>query len=91
MPPLPGRESTLLLFYISILTNPSLDLNKISYMSFLASNWALLGGSLLVAAPVIIFKVKDHVDVEEDVKFSDETVDDVAPTELLEQRKHSQS
>jgi len=47
------------------------------YMNEFASCWALLGGSLLLAAPVIYIYVKDHVDLEEDLKFSDETVADV--------------
>ena len=42
-----------------------------------AASWALLAGSLLIAAPVIWTKVKDTVWVEEDLKFSDETIDDV--------------
>lgn len=57
----------------------SLDSNKLSYMSEFASNWALLSGSLVIAAPVIFFKIKDHVTVEEDLKFSDETLEDVLP------------
>lgn len=39
--------------------------------------WGLLGGSLLLAAPVIFAKVTDHVSLEDDVKFSDATVDEV--------------
>jgi hypothetical protein len=42
-----------------------------------ASTWGLLGGSLLFAAPVIILKIRDHITIEEDLKFSDETVEDV--------------
>jgi hypothetical protein len=32
---------------------------------------------MLLATPVIFFKVKDSTDVEEDLKFSDETAADV--------------
>ena len=46
-------------------------------MNLFASCWALLAGSLLVAAPVMLIKIKDTVPVEEDIKFTDETVDDV--------------
>lgn len=46
-------------------------------MTELASCWGLLLGSLLVASPIIFFKIKDHVDIEEDLKFSDETAHDV--------------
>ena len=47
------------------------------YMNTFASCWGLLGGSLLIALPVILLKIKDTVALEEDLKFSDETVDDV--------------
>lgn len=57
----------------------SLDSRKISFMAEFASTWALLIFSLLCAAPVIFIKVKDHVTVEEDLKFSDETLADVVP------------
>lgn len=46
-------------------------------MTEFASCWGLLLGSMLVATPVIFFKVKDSTDVEEDLKFSDETAADV--------------
>lgn len=42
--------------------------------------WGLLGGALVFAAPVIWNRIKDTVTIEEDLKFSDETVADVAPT-----------
>jgi len=42
--------------------------------------WGLLAGSLLCALPVIWLKIKDTVPIEEDLKFSDETMADVAPT-----------
>jgi hypothetical protein len=67
-----------------------MDDKKISYMSMFASCWALLAGSLIVAAPVIWMKVKDTVDIEEDIKFSDELLEEVAPTELLEGRDRKQ-
>ena len=46
-------------------------------MNEFASNWALLAGSLLIAAPVILTKIKDTVPIEEDLRFSDETLEDV--------------
>lgn len=52
---------------------------KISYMAMFASNWGLLAGSLLVALPVILWKVEDTVPLEKDVAFTDETVAEVAP------------
>ena len=61
-----------------------LDSQKISYMAEFASCWGLLAGGLLFALPVILFKIKDTVTVEEDLKFSDETVADVvAPGAVL--------
>lgn len=57
----------------------SLDYNKLSFMKELASTWGLLAGSLVVAAPVIFSRIKDHVDIEEDLKGTDETLADVLP------------
>ncbi len=50
--------------------------------------WGVLAGSLVFAAPIIFLKIKDTVSLEEDLKFSDETVADVAPTAVLEHEKH---
>jgi hypothetical protein len=55
-----------------------LDTIGIPYINMFASCWALLAGSIIIAAPVIIWRIRDHVTVEEDLKFSDETIDDVA-------------
>ncbi|KAJ5975224.1 UNC93-like protein [Penicillium waksmanii] len=54
-----------------------LDAVKTPFMTEFASCWGLLLGSMLVATPVIFFKVKDSTDVEEDLKFSDETAADI--------------
>ncbi|KFY20493.1 hypothetical protein V493_07671, partial [Pseudogymnoascus sp. VKM F-4281 (FW-2241)] len=64
----------------------SLDANNMSFMDELISNWVLLAGSLIVAFPVIFFRIKDHVSVEEDLKFSDETLADVLPEGHEEKR-----
>lgn len=58
----------------------SLDSHKTSFMAEFASTWGLLAFSIICAAPVIWLKVKDHVTVEEDLIFSDETLADVLPT-----------
>ncbi|KAJ9629264.1 hypothetical protein H2204_008904 [Knufia peltigerae] len=63
--------------------SPQLDANYVSFMAQFATNWGLLAGSLLIAAPVIWIKVKDTTDIEEDLKFSDETVADVAPASAI--------
>jgi len=46
------------------------------FWAMFGSCWGLLAGSLVVALPVLLLKIKDTVPVEEDLKFSDETVDD---------------
>lgn len=60
-----------------------LDDLGLSYMGELASNWALLSASLVVALPLIMWKIQDHVSVEEDLRFSDETVEDVMPGDYV--------
>ncbi|PWY72529.1 MFS general substrate transporter [Aspergillus sclerotioniger CBS 115572] len=47
------------------------------YMTEFASCWGLLAGSLLIASPVVFFKIKEHADVEADLNFSDETAQEV--------------
>ena len=71
---------------------PAIDNRMVSYMTNLAACWGLLAGSLVVAAPVIFMKVKDTTSLEEDLKFSDETFAEVAPTEAkaaMLREKHS--
>lgn len=63
--------------------SPVLDTNKVAFMTQFAINWGLLAGSLLIAAPVIWTKVKDTTDIDEDLKFSDETLADVAPPSAI--------
>jgi hypothetical protein len=41
-------------------------------MSLFISNWVLLAASLFIAAPVMLWKIKDTVSLEEDLKFSDD-------------------
>lgn len=59
---------------------PALDSKMIPYMNEFASNWALLAGSLVIASPIIWTKITDTTSLEEDLKFSDETIEEVAPT-----------
>ncbi|KAF2086655.1 MFS general substrate transporter [Saccharata proteae CBS 121410] len=69
----------------------SLDLHKTPFMNLFASCWGLLAGALVLALPVILYKVKDHVSVEEDLKFSDETAADIpleGPGALEEKVRH---
>jgi len=44
-----------------------------------ASCWTLLAGSLLCALPLILCKVKNHVAIEEDISFSNQTYTVIAP------------
>lgn len=50
-----------------------------SYMAEFATNWALLAGSLLIALPLILMRIKDTVPVEDDLQFTDEVLADVQP------------
>jgi hypothetical protein len=54
-----------------------LDGYKKPYMDILLSSWILLAGSLIVALPVMLLKIKDTVPIEEDLRFTDETIEDV--------------
>ncbi len=53
--------------------------SETTYMAEFASSWGLLAGALVIASPVIFLKIEDHVTVEEDLRFSDETLADVLP------------
>lgn len=61
-----------------------LDGIGIPYINEFASSWALLAGSLLIALPVMLMTIKDTVSVEEDLKFSDETQDEVMGKKSVE-------
>jgi MFS family permease len=61
---------------------PAIDNKKVAYMTNLGAAWGLLAGSLIVAAPVIFMKVQDTTSLEEDLKFSDETIEEVAATDV---------
>lgn len=62
----------------------AVDGAKAPYVTEFASSWGLLAGGLLIALPVVLVKIKDTTTIEEDLKFSDETVDDV----LAHQKGH---
>ncbi|KAJ5129571.1 uncharacterized protein N7515_005610 [Penicillium bovifimosum] len=63
----------------------SLDSNKLPYMNEYASNFGLLCASILVAAPVVFFKIKDSVPVEDELAGTGETLEDVLPPGAVEQ------
>lgn len=54
-----------------------LDGYEVSYMRLFASCWVLLASSLVIALPVMLLKIKDTVPIEEDLKFTDETMEDI--------------
>lgn len=47
------------------------------YMNMFASCWVLLAASLIIALPVMLLKIQDTVPIEEDLKFTDGTMEDV--------------
>jgi hypothetical protein len=59
----------------------NLDARKLSFEKEFISNFVLLAVSLVVAAPVIFLKIRDHVDVHEDLAGTDETIADVLPAD----------
>ncbi|KAJ5671821.1 Major facilitator superfamily domain general substrate transporter [Penicillium longicatenatum] len=65
--------------------------HSLPYMSEFASNWGLLMGSLLFAAPVILFKIQDSVPIEQDLKGTDETIEDVLAPGAIEEKKTLQN
>lgn len=62
-----------------------IDALKVPFMNEFASSWALLAGSLVIAAPLIFIKIRDTVPIDEDLEFTDETYEDVKPLAVEEQ------
>jgi len=56
-----------------------IDALEVPFMNEFASAWALLAGSLLIAAPLIFMKIPDTVPIDADLVFTDENYDDVKP------------
>ncbi|KAM5469101.1 hypothetical protein MauCBS54593_004453 [Microsporum audouinii] len=63
-----------------------IDGQAVSYRAMFISNWVLLAGSLIIAAPVIWMKVKDITDIMRDLKFSDENLEEVSTAAAMELR-----
>ncbi|KAL4940512.1 hypothetical protein BDV06DRAFT_18996 [Aspergillus oleicola] len=63
----------------------AMDFNNKPLMTMFASCWGLLGAALLIASPIILFKIKDTTDMEDDLKFSDETAQDVTGIAVAEE------
>ncbi|KAJ5583347.1 hypothetical protein N7535_001967 [Penicillium sp. DV-2018c] len=68
----------------------SLDSHKLAYLNEWASNFGLLTASILVAAPVIFFKIKDSVPVEDELAGTGETLEDVLPPGSVAQHRVAQ-
>jgi len=62
-----------------------LDGLKTPYNTIFGATWGILGAALLFAAPIIFMKVKDTTTLEHDLKFSDETIEDVASAAVIKQ------
>jgi hypothetical protein len=57
----------------------SLDSRKLSYESEFISNWVLLSGSFVVAAPIIFLKIRDHIDAQNDILGTDGAIAGALP------------
>ncbi|RYP73116.1 hypothetical protein DL770_007840 [Monosporascus sp. CRB-9-2] len=64
-----------------------LDGIHLGYDAIFAATWAVCAASLAIAGPIIWVKIKDTTDLEEDLKFSDATVEEVAPTHVVEEKR----
>ncbi|CAK7240901.1 MAG: hypothetical protein STHCBS139747_002354 [Sporothrix thermara] len=61
------------------------------FNTIFGATWGLLAGSLIIAAPLITIRIKDTVTLEEDLKFSDETIEDViAPGAYQDKAVHGE-
>ncbi|KAI0466327.1 MFS general substrate transporter [Xylaria cf. heliscus] len=65
----------------------ALDGAKVSYRILYGVTFGICAFSILVAAPVIWYRIKDTTTLEEDLKFSDETLEEVAPTAVLDEKR----
>lgn len=65
----------------------NIDARQVPFMTQFATNWGMLAGSILIATPVILYYVKDTTPLEVDLKFSDETVEEVAANSVVAEIK----
>ena len=63
-----------------------LDAAKVSYEILFGITWGLLAVSLLIALPVL-WKSPDTISIEQDLKFSDETMEDVIVPVVPEEKR----
>ncbi|KAF4815177.1 UNC93-like protein [Colletotrichum siamense] len=62
----------------------ALDSNKEPYDTMFGATWGCLAAALIIGAPIIFWKIKDTVALEDDLKFTDETVADVVAPGTIE-------
>ncbi|KAI8625507.1 MFS general substrate transporter [Xylariaceae sp. FL1651] len=65
----------------------ALDGHQVSYRALYGATFGVCAVSILIAAPVIFLHINDTTELEEDLKFSDETIEDVAPTAILGEKR----
>ncbi len=61
----------------AVMWNRDSSMGNMSYKAEFLSNWIMLMIALVCATPVILMKVRDTVVLEEDLKGTDETAQDV--------------
>ncbi|KAL1895992.1 hypothetical protein Cpir12675_002968 [Ceratocystis pirilliformis] len=64
----------------------AMDGKKVSFDAMFGSTWGFLVVGLLVAGPIIFLRIKDTVSMEEDLKFSDETVEYITAKALTKEQ-----
>ncbi|GME72058.1 unnamed protein product [[Candida] boidinii] len=57
-----------------------LDSVGVSYAAIFGSSWGLLAGSLIIAFPVLYYKIEETTALEKDLEETDETIADVLGT-----------
>ncbi|SPO05131.1 related to DUF895 domain membrane protein [Cephalotrichum gorgonifer] len=61
-----------------------LDARATPINTMFGATWGLIAFGIVCAFPVIWFRIQDTVSVEEDLKFSDETIEDVTVTGVVD-------
>lgn len=65
----------------------ALDSIPTEFTTMFGATWGVCAASLAIASPVIFLLIKDTTPLEEDLKFSDETVEEVAATAVVEEKR----
>ncbi|VEU21854.1 DEKNAAC102829 [Brettanomyces naardenensis] len=67
----------------------ALDNDKKSYRAMYASTWGLLAGSLVIAFPILYKKIQETTTIEQDLKDTDETLEEIVGGKKLEAKGSS--